>query len=115
MPVLRKEIELNDGKKIWVRQASGMDKLKIEKVQAATLRKCRHFGTDPTEWTDDQQQEFATLLDESGGGLQDQIATWLPKCVLDDTVDIDLLTSDELMMLLAFVRGDDIEGAVPLE
>jgi len=115
MPVLRKEIELNDGKKIWVRQASGMDKLKIEKVQAATLRKCRHFGTDPTKWTDDQQQEFATLLDESGGGLQDQIATWLPKCVLDDTVDVDLLTSDELMMLLAFVRGDDIEGAVPLE
>lgn len=115
MPVLRKEIELNDGKKVWVRQASGMDKLKIEKVQAATLRKCRHFGTDPTEWTDEQQQEFATLLDENGGGLQDQIATWLPKCVLDDSVDVDLLTSEELMMLLAFVRGDDTEGAVPLE
>lgn len=115
MPVLKKEIELNNGKKIWVRQASGMDKLKIEKVQAATLRKCRHFGTDPTKWTDEQQQEFATELDENGGGLQDQIQGWLPQCILDETVDVNLLTSEELMMLLSFVRGDDLEGAVPLE
>lgn len=115
MPVLKKEIELNDGKKVWVRQASGMDKLKIEKVQATTLRKCRHFGADPSAWTDEQQEEFATLLDEAGGGLQDQITTWLPKCILDEHVDVNLLTSEELMLLLQFVRGDDMEGAVPLE
>lgn len=33
MPVLKKEIELDNGKKIWVRQASGMDKLAIEKYK----------------------------------------------------------------------------------
>jgi len=115
MPVLKKEIELNDGKKVWVRQASGMDKLKIEKVQAATLRKCRHFGTDPTQWTDEQQEEFATLLDEAGGGIDAQVDSWIAKCVLDEHIDVGLLTSDELMKILQFVRGDDIEGAVPLE
>ena len=115
MPVLKKEIELDNGKTIMVLQASGMDKLKIEKVQAMTLRKCRHFGADPTEWTDEQQEEFAILLDEAGGGLEDQIQAWLPKCVLDEEIDINLLTSEEVMRVLNFVRGDDLEGAVPLE
>ena len=47
MPVLKKEIELSDGKKIWVRQASGMEKLPIENIQAKVFRKTRHFGADP--------------------------------------------------------------------
>jgi hypothetical protein len=115
MPVLKKEIELDNGKTIMVRQASGMDKLKIEKVQAMTLRKCRHFGADPTEWTDEQQEEFAMMLDENGAGLEDQIQAWLPVCVLDTEIDIGLLTSEEVMRILNFVRGDDLEGAVPLE
>jgi hypothetical protein len=115
MPVLKKEIELDNGKKVWVRQASGMDKLKIEKVQAMTLRKCRHFGSDPAEWTSEQQEEFAMMLDEAGGGLEDQIQEWLPKCVISDDIDVSLLTSEEIMTLLNFVRGDDLEGAVPLE
>ena len=59
MPVLKKEIELSDGKKIWVRQASGMQKLKIENKQARVFRSVRHFGLDPTEWTEEQQTEFA--------------------------------------------------------
>lgn len=115
MPVLKKEIELDNGKTILVRQASGMDKLKIEKVQAMTLRKCRHFGADPSAWTEEQQEEFATMLDEAGGGLEDQIQEWLPKCVLDEQIDINFLTSEEIMRVLNFVRGDDLEGAVPLE
>ena len=44
MPVLKKEIELADGTKIWVRQASGMEKLPIENKQATVFRKVRHFG-----------------------------------------------------------------------
>ena len=54
MPVLKKEIELNDGRKVWVRQASGMDKLKIEAKQGRVMRKCRHFGSDLSKWTDEQ-------------------------------------------------------------
>tara|TARA_B110000858_G_scaffold198533_1_gene266393 strand:- start:17024 stop:17371 length:348 start_codon:yes stop_codon:yes gene_type:complete len=114
MPVLKKEIELNNGTKVWVRQASGMDKLKIEKLQAVALRKCRHFGPNPSEWTDEQQEEFAVHLDEAGAGIDSQIQEWVPKCILTESVDAEMLTSEELMTLLRFVRGDDAEGAVPL-
>jgi hypothetical protein len=114
MPVLKKEFELNDGRKIWVRQASGMEKLKIEARQARVFRKCRHFGADPVSWTEEQQEEFATLLDEEGAGVADQINLWVPSCIVDEDVDVNTLTSEELRTLLEFVRGDDLEGAVPL-
>jgi len=113
MPVLKKKIELNDGRKIWVRQASGMQKLRIENIQAKVFRKFKHYG-DPTEWTDEQNEEFVTALDEAGGGVSTQMADWIPDCILDDDIDVDTLTSGELRTLLAFVRGDDPEGAVPL-
>ena len=45
MPVMKKEIELDDGRKIWVRQASGMEKLKITNIQGKAFRKMRHAGT----------------------------------------------------------------------
>ena len=114
MPVLKKEIELEDGRKIWVRQASGMQKLKIEPIQAKVFRKFRHFGTNPAEWTEDQNIEFSDALDEAGGGMEDQIQTWIPGCILEEDFDIDTLTTTELMTLLSFVRGDDPEGAIPL-
>jgi len=113
MPVLKKEIELNDGRKIWVRQASGMQKLRIENIQAGVFRKFKHFG-DPIEWTDEQNEEFVTALDESGGGVATQMAEWIPKCILDEDIDVDTLTSQELRDILSFVRGDDPEGAIPL-
>ena len=115
VPVLKKEIELNDGKKIWVRQASGMDKLNIEKIQAQTFRKFRHFGANPAEWTDEQHEEFATAISEAGGGIESQIETWVPKCVLTENFDVFTLTSEEVRTILNFVRGDDLEGAVPLD
>ena len=115
MPVMKKEIELNSGKKIWVRQANGMDKLKIERIQSQTFRKFRHFGIDPTQWTDDQHQEFADAIDEAGGGVDAQVESWLPKCVISEDVDIHTLTSDEIRKILSFVRGDDAEGALPLD
>jgi len=115
MPVLKKEIELDDGTKIWVKQASGMLKLKIETLQATAFRKFRHFGLDPTEWTDEQQEEFSSALDTAGGGMSDQISEWIPNCILDENVTADDLTSEELRRILLFVRGDDSEGSVPLD
>ena len=114
MPVLKKEIELNDGTKIWVKQASGMLKLKIENLQAQTFRKFRHFGADPTEWTDEQQEEFASALEEAGGGLTSQMEAWIPSCIVSEDINIDDLTSEELRLILSFVRGDDEDGALPL-
>jgi len=114
MPVLKKEIELDDGTLIWVRQASGMDKLRIENIQARTFRKFRDFGLDPSEWTEEQHAKFAEDLDDAGGGMQEQMEQWIPNCLLDKEVDIDSLTSDELRRILLFVRGDDTEGAIPL-
>ena len=114
MPVLKKEIELNDGKKIWVKQASGMLKLKIENLQAQTFRKFRHFGADPSEWTEEQQEEFASALEDAGGGMTSQIEAWVPNCIISEDIDIDDLTGEELRELLMFVRGDDPEGAIPL-
>lgn len=114
MPVLKKEIELEDGRKVWVRQASGMQKLKIEAIQARIFRKFRHFGMNPAEWTEEQNLEFSDALDEAGGGMEAQISSWIPSCILDEDVDVDTLTTMELMELLSFVRGDDPEGAIPL-
>lgn len=116
MPVLKKEIELPDGTKLWVRQASGMEKLPIENKQAGVFRKCKHYGDDPSKWTDEQNEEFATLLDEAGAGLADQIQAWIPNSVIEPKdFDINTLTSEEIRMILNFVRGDTLEGAIPLE
>lgn len=114
MPVMKKEIELDDGRKIWVRQASGMEKLKITNIQGKAFRKMRHAGT-PDKWTEEQNEEFAAMVDEMGGGIEEQIETWVPKCILDDNVDVNTLTFEELNTILQFVRGDDTDGAVPFQ
>jgi hypothetical protein len=115
MPVLKKEFELNDETKIVVRQASGMEKMKLEAKQARVIRKCRHFGADPAEWTEDQHFEFVELLDEAGCGIADQADAWLTNCVVEPAgFDLNVLTSDEIREILVFVRGDDAEGAIPL-
>tara|TARA_R110002020_G_scaffold23154_7_gene77485 strand:+ start:3923 stop:4279 length:357 start_codon:yes stop_codon:yes gene_type:complete len=113
MPVMKKEFELNNGTKIMVRQASGLEKLKLETRQAKVFRKLRHFGPNPSEWSEKQQEEFALALDEAGCGLESQMAEWIPKCVIDE-FDVNTLTSEELRELLGFVRGDDLDGAIPL-
>jgi len=116
MPVLTKDFELDDGTTITVRQAGGMSKLKIENLQAKTFRKFSHFGTDVTEWTDEQNEEFANALEEAGCGMEDQIREWMPKSIIaPKDFDLDNLTSEELRMILGFVRGDNPEGALPLE
>tara|TARA_R100000458_G_scaffold59227_2_gene69194 strand:- start:12329 stop:12682 length:354 start_codon:yes stop_codon:yes gene_type:complete len=116
MPVLKKEIELNDGTKIMVRQASGLDKIRIEALQAQTFRKFRKHGLDPSEWSEEVQEEFADALTEAGAGVHDQIADWIPKCILTEDFDPMTLTSEELQEILRFVRGDSdvAEGAAPL-
>lgn len=114
MPVLQKEIVLDDGSKILVRQASGMEKLQIEARQAKVFRKVRHFGANPMEWSDEQQEEFANLIEEADAGPQSQMRDWIPNCILSEDVDVNTFTSAELMKILSFVRGDDEEGSVPL-
>ena len=47
MPVLQKEIELNDERKILVRQASGVEKIRLESKQAQVLRKLGTLATLP--------------------------------------------------------------------
>ena len=84
MPVLKKEVELNDGRKVWVRQASGLDKMKIEAKQGRVMRKCRHFGSDLSQWTDEQMDEFMDMCDKEGAGFTDQVEAWLPNCLLDE-------------------------------
>jgi len=112
MPVMKKEIELDDGKKIWVRQASGMERLRITNIQGKAFRKMRHAG-DPADWTDEQNEEFAIIVDEAGGGIESQIVDWVPPCILDEDLDPNTLTFEELNTILQFVRGDDTDGAVP--
>ena len=114
MPVMKKEIELDDGRKIWVRQASGMEKLKITNIQGRAFRKMRHAGT-PDKWTEEQNEEFAVMVDEMGGGIETQIETWVPACILDEDIDVNMLTFEELNTILQFVRGDDGDGAVPFQ
>lgn len=113
MPVLKKEVELDDGTKVWVRQASGLDKLKIEAKQGRVMRKCRHFGSDLSAWTEEQMEEFMDLCEQEGCGFTDQVEAWLPTC-LDDSIDPNTLTSNELVRILNVIRGDDNEGAIPL-
>ena len=111
MPVMKKEIELDDGRKIWVRQASGMERLKITNIQGRAFRLMRHAG-DPVSWTDEQNEEYASMVDEMGGGIEAQMEAWIEPCIIDDDLDINLLTFEELTTILQFVRGDDEEGAV---
>jgi hypothetical protein len=47
-------------------------------------------------------------------GFSDQVEAWLPTCLLDEELDPDTLTSDELVRIINVIRGDDNEGAVPL-
>jgi hypothetical protein len=116
MPVLKKTFTLDDGTELVVRQAGGMAKLKIENIQARVFRDHAHFGLDPSEWTLEQQQEFSAALDEAGAGYENQIRSWVPYCIVEPKeFDIDDLTSEELRMILGFVRGDDPDGAPPLE
>ena len=51
MPVKKKEFELDDGSKIWVRQASGIEKLKISNMQAKVFRQFANKG-EPADWDD---------------------------------------------------------------
>jgi len=112
MPILKKEIELDDGTKIWVRQASGMEKLKITNIQGKAFRKMSHAG-GPEKWTEEQNEEFASMVDELGGGVEAQMEAWVEPCILDEKIDVNTLTFEELNSILQFVRGDDEEGAVP--
>lgn len=115
MPVRKAEIELDDGSKVLVRQASGREKIAIETRQARVFRAFRHYG-DPMEWSVEQNEEFAAAVDEAGAGIDAQVGAWLPVCVLTENFDIDTLTSLEMYEILRFIRGDeDEEGAVPLE
>lgn len=118
MPIRSKQFELNDGRKVWVRQASGIEKLPLETAHAKALRKCRHFGMDPTSWSEEQQDTFFDMVEDFGAGLGNQIALLIPLCVgkYEDGTDCDTneLLSEEIVPLLAFIRGEEDEGAVPL-
>jgi hypothetical protein len=111
MPVKKKEFELDDGTKIWVRQASGLERLKISNAQAKVFREFESFG-EPVDWTNEQQLSFAEALDEAGCGIEDQLQNWLPNCVMDSDFDHNIFTLEELMPILAFIRGDEDEGSV---
>ena len=116
MPVLKSEIELEDGTKILVRQASGTAKLRLETGQARVFRKFQHYG-EVENWTLDQQLEFSDALDQEGCGIVAQIEAWLPDCILDENITVDDLTTQEMMKVLEYVRGtpEIPESAVPLE
>ena len=121
MPINKKLFELENGQKVWVRQASGLEKLKVEGIHATCLRKCRAFGPDIQNWTDEQQDEYWDLVEEMGGGLTAQIEQLIPLCLMsyEDGTDVDVnnLKSEEIMPMLAFIRGDATAGegdAVPL-
>lgn len=118
MPIMKKLFDLDDGTKVWVRQASGLEKLKIEGVHAQAMRKVRHFGPNMTEWTDEQEDEFWTHIENMGGGLTAQIEHLIPICVMEyengDKCDVNLLKSEEIIPMLPFIRGDMNEDAIPL-
>ena len=115
MPVLTTEIELNDGTKIEVRQASGLEKLPFESILSKAFRKFRHFGVDNTAWTEEQQEEFLLELEELGGGMQTQMAKLVPPCILTDDIDVNTLTTEELSDIFTFIRGgSDEDGEPPL-
>tara|TARA_R110001592_G_scaffold45210_3_gene144635 strand:- start:9446 stop:9796 length:351 start_codon:yes stop_codon:yes gene_type:complete len=115
MAVLKKQFEIGS-KSIWVRQASGMERLKYETMLAKTFRKFRHFGADNLAWTEEQQEEFLVELESRGGAMEDQIRELVPPCLMEDT-DLNLIDRDTLMEIFDFVRGtsEEPEGAVPLD
>ena len=115
MTVLKKEFDLGT-RKIWVRQASGMERLRFETVLAKTFRKFKHFGSDQSKWTDEQQEEFMIALENAGAGMTDQLEVLVPACIIDD-VDINFIDRDMLMEIYSFVRGDAVEGdgSIPLD
>tara|TARA_Y100001973_G_C4926952_1_gene199113 strand:+ start:91 stop:471 length:381 start_codon:yes stop_codon:yes gene_type:complete len=123
MPVKKKLFELQDGKKVWVRQASGLEKLKIEGIHAQAIRKCRHFGPDMQQWTDDQMDEFWEHIEAMGGGLTSQIEHLIPLCIMGfedgSNCDVNLLLSEEIIPMLPFVKGEtgdeEDSGSVPLD
>jgi len=114
MPVQKKEVELDDGTMILCRQVSGLERLELESRQARVFRSLRDFGSNPAEWTEEQQEEFAMKMDEADCGPAAQMRDWVPLCILDESVDANELTSSELQTILRFIRGDEEEGAVPL-
>ena len=71
-------------------------------------------GLDPNEWSPKQNEEFAQAIDEAGCGIEQQMQQWIPKCVMDKDFDVESLTSEECRDILYFIRGDDLEGAIPL-
>ena len=112
MPVKKKEFELDDGSKVWVRQASGIEKMKISNAQAKAFREFTgKHGDKVEEWSDEVQVAFSDRLDELGAGMQAQIEHWLAPCCISD-FDVNLFTVEELLPILMFVRGDDEEGSV---
>ena len=115
MAVLKKQFEIGS-KSIWVRQASGMERLKYETMLAKTFRKFRHFGTDNLAWTEEQQEEFLVELESRGGAMEDQIRYLVPPCLMEET-DLNHIDRDTLMDIFDFVRGtsEEPEGAVPLD
>lgn len=116
MPVITKEIELNDGTKIEVRQASGFEKLPFESMLAKAFRKHRAFGVDNSKWTEDQQEEFMESLEDLGGSMHDQMLKLVPPCIITDDIDVNTLTAEELRDIFIFIRGgSDEDGEPPLD
>jgi len=116
MPVKTTEIELNDGTKVKVRQASGLEKLPFESILAKAFRKHRTFGIDQQKWTEEQQEQFLSELDNLGGGMDSQIAALVPPCILSEEIDVNMLTADELREIYLYVKGGtDEDGEPPLD
>ena len=116
MPVMKKEIELDDGTKLWVKQASGLQKLPFEAKMARIFRQFRHFGTDQTKWNEDQQEEFLSAMEDAECGMMDQMAILVPQCIDDESFDVNSLTPDELRNIYLFIAGvSESDGAPPLE
>jgi len=114
MTVLKKQFDIGS-KKIWVRQASGMERLRFESILAKTFRKYKHFGVDQNKWTEDQQEEFMIALEDAGAGMFNQLQELVPNCLIDE-VDMNLIDRDLLMEIYEFVRGDvEGEGSIPLD
>ena len=72
MTVLKKQFDIGT-RKIWVRQASGMERLKFETILAKTFRKFKHFGLEQEKWTEEQQEEFMIALEDAGAGMANQL------------------------------------------
>ena len=54
------------------------------------------------------------LCEKEGCGFEAQVEAWLPTCLLDEDLDPNTLTSEEMVRIINVIRGDDNEGAVPL-